>query len=563
MQKKEFLLKTGSLICSIRVSLMSLIFGLSTILNSFAQSPDWLWSRSAGGTSGEISYSVATDSSGNVFVTGRFSSSTLSFGSYTLTNAGGTDIFLVKYDSNGNVLWAKSAGGTGYDWGTSVATDANGNCYVTGYFSSSSITFGSSLTNAGDEDIFLVKYDANGNVLWARSAGGTSGERSYNVATDASGNVFVTGYFHSSTISFGSDTLKNTGLDDIFVVKYDANGNVLWARSAGGTDKDFSKSVATDANGNCYVTGPFWSPSIAFGSDTLRNAGYSDIFLVKYDANGNVLWAKSGAGFFSSESNCLTTDPNGNCFVTGEFDTYITFGEYSLGHPGIGTGMFLVKYDPNGNVLWAKTADGGIDDQASSVATDASGNVFVTGSFLSISFGSYHLTNAGGYDIFLVKYDAHGNVLWAKSAGGDGDDRGVSVATDASGNVFVTGYFHSSTISFGSDTLTNQGYNDMFLAKLSNTPNSINEKPLLSDNMVIYPNPNSGEFTLSFTAQQCGEAEIKVLDILGNTVYNEKCFIAQDNYAKEFNLGKITSGIYILQVKVGEKIYNYKLEIMN
>jgi hypothetical protein len=374
--------------------------------------------------------------------------------------------------------------------------------------------------------------------------------------------------FYSPSITFGSYTLTNASADtaDMFLVKYAPNGNVLWAKSAGGTGDDRGYSVATDANGNTFVCGYFQSSSITFGSYTLTNAGYCNIFLVKYAPNGNVLWAKTAGGTGDDEGYSVATDANGNCFVTGLFDSpSITFGSYTLTNAG-NWDMFLVKYDVYGNVLWAKSAGGTGDDEGYSVATDANGNCFVTGMFYSpsITFGSYTLTNAGGNigDIFLVKYDASGNVIWAKSAGGTGDDEGYSVATDASGNCFVTGMFGSSSITFGSYTLTNAGGSDIFLAKLSNT-NGINENNLSSDNIVIYPNPNTGAFTLSFTAQQGGEAEINVLNILGKTVYTEKCFIAQDNYAKKINLGKITSGIYILQVKVGEKIYNYELEIKN
>jgi hypothetical protein len=550
--------------------LVSIAIGILLTASLFAQSPDWLWAKSAGGTFDDYGNSVATDANGNTFVCGYFESPSITFGSYTLTNAGGRDIFLVKYDASGNVLWAKSAGGTEDDRGYSVATDANGNCFVTGFFYSSSITFGSyTLTNAGGSDIFLVKYDASGNVLWAKSAGGTEDDRGYSVATDASGNCYVTGSFHSSSITFGSYTLTNAGYLDMFLVKYDANGNVIWAKSAGGTGDDDGNSVATDANGNCFVTGSFDSPSITFGSYTLTNAnaGNMDMFLVKYDANGNVLWAKSAGGTDDDEGNSVATDANGNCFVTGGFwSLSITFGSYTLTNANaVNMDMFLVKYDANGNVIWAKSAGGTDDDEGNSVATDANGNCFVTGSFesSSITFGSYTLTNAGNNDIFLVKYDASGNVIWAKSAGGTDNDWGNSVATDASGNCYVTGGFGSSSITFGSYTLTNASADaDIFLAKLSNT-NGINDNNLSSDNIVIYPNPNTGAFTLSFTAQQGGEAEINVLNILGKTVYTEKCFIAQDNYAKEINLGKITSGIYILQVKVGGKIYNYKLQIRN
>ena len=153
------------------------------------------------------------------------------------------------------------------------------------------------------------------------------------------------------------------------------------------------------------------------------------------------------------------------------------------------------------------------------------------------------------------------NYLWAKSAGGTSLDGGYSVTTDASGNVFVCGVFESLSITFGSYTLNNaSGSADIFLAKLDNT-NGINEGLLLPGNIVIYPNPNTGLFTLSFTALQGNEAEIKVLDVLGKTVYYEKSIITQNEYFKEIELGKITTGIYIVQVKEGEKQLYKKLII--
>ena len=218
------------------------------------QAPDWAWAKSAGGNLYDYSQSITTDAVGNVYITGVFSSSTLTFGNTTLINAGGCDVFIAKYDPNGNVLWAKSAGDNNTDCGTGITTDVVGNVYLTGRFSST-ITFGNiTLSSAGDIDIFIVKYDSDGNVLWAQSAGGNSEDEIHSIATDAVGNVYITGYFNSSTLTLGNITLANTYAwrSDIFIAKYDPNGNVLWAKSAGGSDTDCGIGIAADAVGNVY-----------------------------------------------------------------------------------------------------------------------------------------------------------------------------------------------------------------------------------------------------------------------------------------------------------------------
>jgi len=245
--------------------------------------PKHIWSKRFGGSGDDFGRSVSVDSLGNVYITGYFSSSTIDFGGGALTNAGGDDIFLAKFDSNGNHLWSKRFGGSSSDYGSSVSVDSSGNVYITGYFNSSTIDFGGGvLTNAGGSDIFLAKFDSNGNHLWSKRFGEDYSDIGSSVSVDSSGNVYITGYFNSSTIDFGGGVLTNNGNTDIFLAKFDSNGNHIWSKRFGRGGVDRGYSVSVDSSGNVYGTGYYNSSYIDFGGCPLSSVGSHDIFLIKY-----------------------------------------------------------------------------------------------------------------------------------------------------------------------------------------------------------------------------------------------------------------------------------------
>ena len=437
-----------------------------------AQPPYWNLAKSAGGNSNELGNSVAADTNGNILVTGYFSSSTITFGTTTLINAGSDDMFIVKYDGSGNVIWAKSAGGSADDIGYGVAVDGGGNSYVTGHYFGS-VTFGTTtLTNTGSYDVFIVKYDATGNVVWAKNAGGSNYDYGYAIAVDGSGNSYVTGFFSSSVITFGTTTLTTVGSADIFVVKYNASGNVVWAKNAGGNNWDQGKAIAIDGSGNTYLTGYFSSSSFTFGLTTLINAGNDDIFVLKFDVAGNPVWAKSAGGSSSDQGKGIAVDSSGNSYVTGYFNSSsINFGATTFTNAG-GYDLFVIKYNSIGNVVWAKNAGGGGYDYSFAIAVDGSGNSQVAGYFYSpsIAFDTATLTNVGGSDIFVVKYDTSGDVVWAKRAGNGGSENCIGIALDSNGNSYITGSFTSGAVIFGTITISTLGASDMLVARLGNCP---------------------------------------------------------------------------------------------
>ena len=403
---------------------------------------NFVWAKRMGGGSGDQATGVAVDGSGNIYTTGRFFG-TADFdpgvGTFNLTGAGGQDIFVSKFDSAGNFVWAKQMGGGSGDFAVAVAVDGSGNVYTTGFFFGTADfdpgapTF--NLTSAGGRDIFVSKLDSAGNFVWAKRMGGVSFDEAVGVAVDGSGNVYTTGpFFGTADFDPGAGTFNLTpaGFQDIFVSKLDSAGNFVWAKRMGGVSSGNSiVGVAVDGSGDVYTAGSF------FGT-------------VDFDP---------GAGTFN------VTAAGGRIFVS--------------------------KLDSAGNFVWAKQMGGVTGDQAMAVAVNGSGNVYTTGLFAGTAdfdpgAGTFNLAAAGGQDIFVSKLDSAGNFVWAKQMGGVSGDFALAVAVDGSGNVYTTGWFFG-TADFdpgaGTFNLTATGVSDIFVSKLGPRPDSDGDGVLDGDDL--------------------------------------------------------------------------------
>ncbi|MDP4284860.1 MAG: SBBP repeat-containing protein [Bacteroidota bacterium] len=451
------------------------------------------------GSGNVFSSSIAVDGSGNVYVTGYFSG-TIDFdpgaGVANLVSAGVYDIFIAKYDAAGNYVYAKSMGGTGYySYSSSLAVDGSGNVYVTGYFQGT-VDFDpgagvANLVSAGDYDIFIAKYDAAGNYVYAKSMGGTGYDRANGLVVDGSGNVYITGFFEY-TADFDPGTgvanLVSAGGLDVFIAKYDATGNYVYAKSMGGTGNNYGSSLAVDGSGNVYVTG-FFADTVDFdpgtGVTNLVSAGDDDIFIAKYDATGNYVYAKSMGGTGYDRGNCLAVDGSGNVYVTGYFQDTADFdpgaGVANLVNNAGSEDIFIAKYDAAGNYIYAKSMGGIGTDQSSYLALDGSGNTYITGLFQdTVDFdpgaGVANLVSAGGLDVFIAKYDATGNYVYAKSMGGIGYEAASSLAVDGSSNVYIMGNYYD-TADFdpgaGVYNLTSLNFRDIFIGKYSECSSAV------------------------------------------------------------------------------------------
>jgi hypothetical protein len=390
------------------------------------------FAKTYGGAYLDVAYPVRQTSDGGYIVAGF----TGSFG------AGLVDIFLIKTYANGNIQWAKTYGGTDDDVAYSAQQTSDGGYIVAGETRS----FG-----AGYRDIFLIKTDASGNLQWAKTYGGTYWDVAYSVQQTSDGGYIVAGY----TESFGA------GYGDIFLIKTDANGNVQWAKTYGGTYGDKAYSVQQTSDGGYIVAGY----TDSFG------AGYADAFLIKTYANGNVIWAKTYGGTGYDKASYVQQTSDGGYIVAGYT------GSFGAGYIDV----FLVKTDANGNIMWAKTYGVTDIDGAFSVQQTSDGGYIVAG--ITHSFG------VDSADIFLIKTDANGNVQWAKTYGGTDDDWAYSVQQTSDGGYIVAGWTGS------------WPYYDIFLIKTDENGNigscSIVQNVSLT---VTTPSPTVTTFSLSVSS---------------------------------------------------------------
>lgn len=342
-----------------------------------------------------------------------------------------------------------------------MAVDDNGNVYITGSFRGV-ITFGTTVLNTlsgggGGDDVFTLKFNTQGEVLWAHNTGGPStssihGEIGRGIAVDKTGNVYVTGTFEKTGI-FGSASFTASGETDVFVLKYTSSGDLQWAKSFGEANNDQANDIAVDTHGNTYITGFFMAPG-----------NNHDVFITKYDSHGTLQWKqKVGLSGYDAASG-IAVDGAGNVFITGYFNDMIAFGGITLTSTGSGD-IFIAKYDTHGAFQWAKQAGGTQSDFGHDIAIAPSGHVYIIGDFQgTATFGNAILTSSGSTDVAIAKYTNNGDFQWVQKLGGSGADRGRSIAVDESGHMYITGSFQDSVL-IGTTTLTSVGHSDIFIAR--------------------------------------------------------------------------------------------------
>ena len=370
----------------------------------------------------DVAKALAVDDSGNIFVTGS------SVGSGT-----SSDFCTIKYKANGDTLWLRRYNGPAndYDQANGIAVDKSGNVYVTG----------SSTCNGTSADYTTIKYTPNGDTAWVKryNGPGNSFDQTTAIVLDSLGNVCVSGFSWGTGYDFAS-------------IMYGPNGDTLWVRRYDGPGSGFDivNAMTADKNRNIYVVG------YSEGSGT-----FDDYLTIKYSSNGDVLWVRRYDGPASDydQANAVAVDKNNNIYVVGSSVGSGTVDDY-----------VTIKYRSDGGTQWVRSYNGPSNsyDDASALAIDDSGNIFVTGSSVGSGTSS---------DFCTIKYKANGGTLWLRRYNGPANDydQANGIAVDTSGNVYVTGSSTGNGTSADYTTIKYTPNGDTAWVKRYNGPGDAND----------------------------------------------------------------------------------------
>jgi hypothetical protein len=473
---------------------------ISSIQICFAQTPDTIWTRIFGSSNNEYGYYAEQTDDGGFILVGYVDIS------------GDDDIWLIKTDANGDTVWTKTIGGIGYDYASCVHQTSDGGYIIFGDTDSFDPNFW---------DVWLIKTNSSGDTLWTKVLGAN---QYYFVESGlelpGSGYVFA-GYTKTTA----------GGPEDIWLVKTDLDGDTVWTKTYGGSDRDLPHSISRTQDGGFIIA----------GSTKSQSAGDFDAWLIRTDSNGNLVWTKTygGTGYDLGED-AKQTDDNG-FIIAGVTE--------SFGHMNNYVDAWLIKTDSDGDTLWTKTFGGDTHDGALSVVQTSDGCYVWTG-YLDIS--------TFNQDLWVLKTDASGNTLWSETYGGTFNNIGRCINKTDDENLIITGDYYSEVTNTRDVWLLNV---DPDVSDVERDENSqIPETIVLKQN---YPNPFNPSTTIEFGIPESQFVTFAVYNLLGEQVsliVNEN--LSAGNYKVDWDAGDLPSGIYIYKLIAGVFNQSNKMILM-
>lgn len=531
-----------------------IVAGLLFLTHSTIPANAWNQSTFAaqayGGGGFETTVGIATDAAGNIYSTGTLAGAIDVDPSPTSTATlsqvgGGVDIWITKFNSSGEYIWGKVFGGTDGDLPYGIDVDSNGNVFVVGTYAGT-VDFdpgagATSRTSRGNNDNFVVKLTTDGNFAWVKEFGGANEERATGVVLDSNNNILVTGLFNDN-VDFNPAPLETNTVTgnyaDGFVLKLDPNGGYLWAKGFGGSSADYGEGIAVDSNNNVYVTGRY-TGNVDFdpgaGITTIAGSATNGAFILKLNSDGNFGFARGFDGTGQDVGLEIEVDSGGNILTAGQFQSTVDFD------PGAGTAnlttspssaIFLLKLDPSGNYLWAKSW-GGSGDLPWDLKITSSNDVLLSGDYLgTVDFdpnaGVSSYTAQNSTDGFILKLDTSGNFVWVSTLRGDQSQQPRVMELISGGYILIAGVFYAidfnPSISVALIAYASSG-SDLFLMRLA-SDGSLSPANLIDKAIFASLGISGGGTVATFRSSTSLVAEVNVaarVSFLSNGKYISGC----------------------------------------
>lgn len=459
---------------------------------------------------GETKSVLKCDAAGNIILAGGFID-TAGFGGTGVVSAGFTDIFVAKYGAGGDLEWVFRDGGTDYDYISDLAVHEDG-IYLGGTFYGVTAIGTETFESLGSQDFFISAYDSEGDFRWAQHFGSPKTDYLGAIDSDGEGNLFFTGYFYDS-ITFAGTTLYAAGGSDIFLAKLDPAGSLLWIRQGAGPSSDQAYTLSCDGEGNVLLTASYFY-SIEIGDTLLTTANPTGVFFAKFDGEGNLLFARQADGNGLIARSLGVFDPEGNICFGGNFSDQLSIGPYHFDAGAFNVDVFIARYSPDGNLLWAGHGQGGGSDQLVAISAGPLNDVYLTGHYLEdIHFDDLTIPYTlccGSAEIFIVRYTSDGTPAWGEQISGE---RAMveSVAKNQHDELFVSGMFQFE-LAFGSNILTGEHDYDNFITGIMTGTYTTISDPETSLSARLYPVPARNHAVLEAGA---GPWHYNIADIHG------------------------------------------------
>ncbi|MBN2777071.1 MAG: T9SS type A sorting domain-containing protein [Bacteroidales bacterium] len=540
-----------------------ILFVPALLLGILSFSQSWEWVRTSLSENTEYSDNICVDNSGNIFVMGQ-SSNEIIFGTTTLNSTNERFGYLVKYNPNGDVLWAKKiidSDDADYEL-MSLVADANGNVAVVGHFGDTQTILDEEFTStvSGYWDSFIFKLNSAGEKQWIRTGGGNNSDNAYDVVSDNAGNFYVaTDFVAEATYGAFSVTAESVNFSNsILIIKYLSDGTVDWVSQAGGLSFDYPTGIAFDGT-KLFITGHMSSGDAVFGDYNAHFDGITCGFFAQLDpADGIFDWVNvidanvTVTGLIKEENFHIVVDDNA-IYITGSYYESANFGE-SINFNNEGENGFMVSYTKSGDLNWAYeiiTESGGIPCSISI----SDGNVYAVGNYVtSVTINENELvgTPPGGMfpylsNAYIYSFSSTGEVNWAKSidayyaASYDAGSAIINGVASFGDYIYTSGDF-TKTIEFSPFEVTSHSSVDVFLAKIDVLGNSA--ESISSDLEVnVYPNPVSDFLNVKFESHE--DQFLGLVDISGKEIVK---ICHKSNGVEQIDMSSLKAGLYILTI---------------